>query len=97
MTPKFSLADLEAVQQICTGAQDPTLIEAAEKTRQWVEDQGIDPNDWAKFAHSAGRAGVLMAQIARLMGANDEAAFAAIFSAGFEFGVRFQEWKQVVV
>lgn len=88
----FTYDELVEVGEHCVSrTRDPAALLA------WVEALGISIEVLNRYAQTVARAGVLAAERSVEEGFSITDVLAGIYCSGFEFGVRFQQSREMVI
>ena len=88
----YTFKDLVEIMQNCTSAEKDK-----EELVAWVTSLGIPQSEMAEFLDFAGNTFAAVGKVLMTRDVRPEEFLSAVYAAGFEMGVRFQETRGIVI
>ena len=89
----FDYDELMAIQEACVSNK----AESTKEVLEWLDSIGVEREAFARLTVTVSNAGLILAEAAQQAGIPAGEFLSAIYAAGFEFGVRVQQARELVV
>lgn len=88
----YTFNDLVEIMQNCTSAERDR-----DELVAWVDSLGIPQTEMAEFLDFAGNTFAAVGKVLMTKDVQPQEFLSAVYAAGFEMGVRFQEQRGIVI